>query len=168
METVITVALIISILVMLILLFSCSNKSHANRYTSRHTHRHAHRHAHDDLDDDLDSREISKYGQGEKNREFRRRTHRVDKLKDYDDYNDVIQYESLDPEVYQSHDEYSKNVGISSNGASALSVTSHDNYPVPFVGLRRPDMQSTYARTGARTEHSEYADQMPGTTNYLI
>lgn len=160
-----TVALGVATLVVLILLMSCNNsvKPKSTNVCTRRPSRPVHR----DLDSD-DNHQRSPWGQGVQNRRLNRRERELKNLSGYDDYNSVAQYESLDPEVFASHDEYSSNIDISSSGASSMTTTSHDNYPVPFVGLRRPDMHSSYAGSTARQQHSEYADQMPARSGYML
>lgn len=51
--------------------------------------------------------------------------------------------------------------------ASTNSVRDFDTHPVPFVGLRRPDYRVPVG-AGARQVPSEYADQLPRTTRFLI
>lgn len=162
------IALGLATLVVLILLMSCSGKSKPKpKLTCSRPSRPSRPVVYRDLDSSYDS-QISPWGQGVENRRRYQRGRDLGKLSGYDDYNSVAQYQSLDPEVYESHEEYSANIDVSSSGASSMSTTSHDNYPVPFVGLRRPDMHSSYAGDDARQQHSEYADQMPANTNYLL
>lgn len=110
----------------------------------------------------------SNWGQGVDNRRTNRAERDLINLNGYDDYNAVTKFLGLDREVIDSQEEYNSNTVYTSRGASTLSTTSHDNYPVPFVGLRRPNMKATYAKSGARTEHTEFVDQMPDTTCMLI
>jgi hypothetical protein len=161
-----TIALGFSTLVVLILLMSCtgSTKSKSTSSCDRQAPAVV---IYQDLDSS-DDHQRSKYGRGEENRNDAQRNRDLQDLAGYDDYNSVAQYQSLEPDVFESHDEYSSNIGVASHGASALSTTSHDNYPVPFVGLRRPDMHSIYADKSARQQHSEYADQMPTRSSYML
>ena len=171
-----TIALGVATLVVLILLMSCSSTSKRQGSGSRYAYasgsgsRCASRSSASPVYKDLDETgaQVSRWGQGVSNRQMNSQYNDLNNLKGYDDYNSVAQYQSLEPEVYDSHKEYSSNIGVASSGASALSVASHDNYPVQWVGLRRPDMQSIYAGSDARQQHSEYVDQMPNKTNYTL
>jgi len=165
METT-TVALGVATLVVLILLMSCAGASKSKAASN------CPRPAppvviYQDLDGGNDH-QMSKWGQGVYNRQAGQRQRDLQNLNEYDDYNSVAQYESLEPEVFSSHEDYSSNIGISSSGASSMTTLSHDNYPVQFVGLRRPDMHSIYAGAGARQQHSEFVDQMPARAGYML
>jgi hypothetical protein len=162
-----TIALCVATLVVLILLMSCAGSPKRRSGPSYHRQNQCGREGMQDLDS-ISDHQLSNYGRGEENRNADQRNSDLQDLDGYEDYNSVAQYQSLEPEVYESHEEYSGNIGVASHGASALSTTSHDNYPVPFVGLRRPDMHSIYADTSARQQHSEYADQMPSHTSYTL
>lgn len=163
-----TIALGVATLVVLILLMSCAGGS-KNKSGSSCSNKQTPVVLYQDLGDDRGYKhQISNYGRGAENRNSSQRQRDLEDLDGYDDYNSVAQYQSLEPDVFESHEEYSSNIGVASQGASALSTTSHDNYPVPFVGLRRPDMHSSYAGESARQQHSEYVDQMPAHTSYML
>jgi len=119
-----------------------------------------------DVDDE--SEQLSTYGSGVKNRQLAEQYNQLANLQGYDDYNSVIKYNALEPEVFDSHDTFSHDIGISNSGASALSIRSDPNDVVPFVGLRRPDYHSTYAGNDARVQHSEYIDQQMAKTTYCV
>ena len=96
---------------------------------------------------------------------------RYNDLKDlagYDDYNQVVQYMSVDPEVYDSHDLYASDMNRSTSGPSMLSERDDPNDVVPWVGLRRPKYRDVYASDTARQEHSEKPEQMRENTSYCI
>ncbi len=88
-------------------------------------------------------------------------------LEGYDDYSSVAAFMSLEPEVFDSHSTYSKDMGRSTAGASMMSECSHSSDVNPWV-VRRPDYQGAYAQPGVRTEHSEYPDQMPVKPHYVL
>ena len=89
-------------------------------------------------------------------------------LGSYGDYNAVIQYTSLDPSVFKSHQQYSNDINNSTSGASNLTIRSDDNDIVPWVGLRRPKYDQVYAKADARVTSSEYPASMPSSTNTII
>lgn len=162
-----TIALCVATLVVLILLMSCAGSPKRKSGSSYHSQNQCGRDGMQDRESISDD-QLSNYGRGKENRDAAQRESDLQDLDEYDDYNSVAQYQSLEPEVFESHDEYSSNISVASHGASALSTTSHDNYPVSFVGLRRPDMHSIYADSSARQQHSEYADQMPSHSSYML
>jgi nitrogen fixation-related uncharacterized protein len=154
------IALGISIVIIFILLVTCwSGKKHQSRRRPRVR-------VLDDIKDD--SHQRSKWGSGARNTQLSKQYNDLNRLSSYDDYNSVIQYQSLEPEVFDSHNSFAHDIGVANSGASALAVTSHDNYPVYFVGLRRPDLHSVFAGADARVQHSEFADQMPSQTTYCV
>lgn len=112
--------------------------------------------------------ERSEWGTGVQNTEFRDRYKDLTNLLAYDDYNAVAQYMSVEPEVYESHSRYSKDMGSSTSGASMLPVRDDPNDVVPWVGLRKPRYHEAYANPGARQEHSEIPDQMRGNSFYCV
>lgn len=112
--------------------------------------------------------EKSNSGQGLKNRQLAGQYNDLVSMQGYDDYNSVMQYASLEPEVFDSHNSYSSNVGIANSGASSLSVRSDPNDVNPWVGLRRPDYHSVHSGCDVRVDHSEIPDQMFASTHYLL
>ena len=89
-------------------------------------------------------------------------------LQGYDDYSQVTQLVGLEPEVFQSHAEYTADLNRSTSGASSMSIRSDDGYFIPFVGLRRPDLQSITPSSDARVTSSQDPAQMPTETPYCI
>jgi hypothetical protein len=89
-------------------------------------------------------------------------------LNGYDDYNQVVQYMSVDPEVYASHELYATDMNRSASGPSMLAERDDPNDVVPWVGLRRPKYREVYASETARQEHSERPDQMRENNTYCI
>ncbi len=118
------------------------------------------------MDGSVDDNQISDWGQGVKSRQLARQYNSVGRS-GIDDYDTVIKYTALDPEVFESHAEYAADVGVSTRGASNLTVRSDPNDIVPWVG-RRPDYHSIYPAADARTDSSEYADQMFAKTSYVL
>lgn len=150
----VTLALSVSIAVVLVLLYSCwgkkpkKNKQSCNKPNP----------AHHDLPSSIQNK--SDTGTGLKNAEARARYDTLrNNLTGYDDYGQVAQYMSLEPEVFESHDQYSNDMNRLSLGPSTMAERSDPNDVVPWVGLRRPDYKSTSASSGARVEHSEIPDQ---------
>ena len=109
----------------------------------------------------------SDWGQGVKNMELKRNYEDLKKIDGYKDYNEVIKYASLEPSVFDSHQNYSNELGITNTGASAMAVRSDPNDVVQWVGLRRPDYSAS-SMGDVRTDHSEFPDQMRENSNYLI
>lgn len=112
--------------------------------------------------------ERSDWGTGVKNTEFRDRYKDLANLSGYEDYNEVAQYMSVEPEVFESHGRYSEDMGRSTSGASMLPVRDDPNDCVPWVGLRKPKYHEAYAAPGARQEHSDIPDQMRGASFYCV
>jgi hypothetical protein len=101
------------------------------------------------------------------NREASNRYGELLDLERYDDFNSVAQFMSLEPEVYDSHSRYAKDMGRSTSGPSMMSERDDPNDTVPWVA-RKPDYQGAFVQPGARQEHSEYPDQMRPKTYYVI
>jgi hypothetical protein len=110
----------------------------------------------------------STWGTGVVNSESRARYKDLTNLAAYDDYNAVVQYMAVEPEVYESHARYSQDMGRSTSGASMLPVRDDPNDVVPWVGLRKPKYHDVYANPNARQEHSEIPDQMRGNSFYCV
>ena len=111
---------------------------------------------------------VSEYGRGVQNKQFRDRYGALAELDGYDDYNSVAQYMSIEPEVYDSQAKYTKDMGRSTSGASMLPVRDDPNDVVPWVGLRKPKYRDVYSSEGARQDHSEIPDQMRVNSFYCI
>jgi hypothetical protein len=112
--------------------------------------------------------QLSSAGTGVSNRRLAKQYNQVVQANGYDDYSQAMQYMALEPEVYDSHASYSFDVGVANRGASTLTIRSDPNDAVGWVGLRRPDYQSVYAACDARVDHSEYPDQMPARTHFIL
>lgn len=161
METV-TLALGVATLVVIVLLMSCwDNKPRRKASRGNRSRAVAAR----GVDADY-SHQISSWGSGVKNRQLNQQYNELADLSGYEDYSNVIKYQALDPEVFESHESYGDQIGVANNGASNLAVRSDPNDVVPWMGLRRPDYHSIYAGADSRVEHSEYADQMFPRTTY--
>lgn len=111
---------------------------------------------------------VSEYGRGVQNKQFRDRYGALAELDGYDDYNSVAQYMSIEPEVYDSQAKYTKDMGRSTSGASMLPVRDDPNDVVPWIGLRKPDYRGVYSSNGARQDHSDIPDQMRVKSFYCI
>jgi hypothetical protein len=85
----------------------------------------------------------------------------------YDDYSAMSQYMSLEPEVFASHDTYSKEMNRSTTGPSAMAERSDPNDVNPWTGLKRPDY-SVPLSSNIRVEPTEFTDQMYSTTHYML
>ena len=155
----ISIALSVAIAVVLVLLYNCWSAPKYNRRYNRGCNRR----------EGMSSGPAqSDWGSGVQNKKFEENTEDLKDLVGYADYNAVMQYQALEPEVFESHSKYTKDMNRFNLGPSAMSETSHDNYAVPFVGLRRPDTQSVYADENARVVHSEYVDQLPKNRPFVI
>lgn len=110
----------------------------------------------------------STWGSGVLNRQADAQYSMLKGLTGYDDYNQVAQLTSLEPEVYASHASFTNDLGITNKGASTLTVRSDPNDINPWIGLRRPDYRSVYTMCDARVDSSESPDQMFAQTRYLI
>jgi hypothetical protein len=88
-------------------------------------------------------------------------------LSGYSDYNSVMQHIGLEPEIYESHANYSSDMNRLSLGPSTLSERTDPNDVVPWRGLRRTRYE-VYADENARVEQSETPDQMPTRSSYCI
>lgn len=155
----IALALSVSIAVVLVLLLSCwNNKPGKGKRSAAASPCQAR--AYRDLTDASSVQSVSDWGTGLKNSVAKSRYQDLrDNLSGYDDYGQVAQYMSLEPEVYESHNQYSTDMNRMSLGPSTMAERSDPNDVVPWVGLRRPDYKSVSAGPGARVEHSEIPDQ---------
>ena len=107
-------------------------------------------------------------GSGPMNRQLSQQYQDLQSTTGYDDYNAFVQAASLEPEVYQSQNEYTKDINRSTSGASNMTVRSDPNDVNRWTGLRRPNYQDVYPAADARTDSSESPDQMTSATHYLI
>jgi hypothetical protein len=168
MENVV-IALGITIAVVLVLLLSCW-KGNKNKKINAQMQKPAPRRSSASrrrYRDDNDILNMSEYGSGVYSRNANNRYSDLKDVQGYGDYNSVAQYMSVEPEVYDSHSKYSKDMGRSTSGPSSLSVRDDPNDVVPWV-VRKPFYQDSYVQQGARQEHSEYPDQMRNKTYYVI
>ena len=88
-------------------------------------------------------------------------------LSGYSDYNSVMQHIGLEPEIYESHANYSADMNRLSLGPSTLSERTDSNDTVPWIGPRRTKYE-VFADENARVEQSETPDQMPTRSSYCI
>lgn len=86
----------------------------------------------------------------------------------YGDYGSLTQIMALEPDVFESNAEYNSSMNRSTNTASSMTVRSDDADIINWRGLRRPDYQSVYSASDARVVSSQYIDQLPSATRYLI
>jgi hypothetical protein len=97
----------------------------------------------------------------------RRYQNMASNLSGYSDYNSVMQYIGLEPEIYESHANYSSDMNRLVLGPSTLSERTDSNDTVPWIGLRRTKYE-VFADENARVEQSETPDQMPTRSSYCI
>lgn len=171
---IVAIALGVAILVILVLLTSCWN--------SRPRRRNRHR-CNEGLSNlppisvnplanfaegDNTGQYYSDTGTGLINQQLAKQYADLQNLKQPGDWNEESQYQSLEPEVYTSHDEYVADMNRSTSGASMMTIRSDDNDINPWIGLRRPDYHSVYPADDARVDSSETPSSMPSATRYLI
>lgn len=109
----------------------------------------------------------SEWGQGVINRQLDAQNRRLQNAS-FDDYSQVAMYQSLEPEVFASHDSFAGSIGIANKGASTMTIRSDPNDIVNWVGLRRPKYHDAYADESARTVHSENPDQLYESKGFLL
>lgn len=83
-----------------------------------------------------------------------------------EDYNDYLLSTGLERGVIDSHRQFVDDIQQTTTGASAMTELSGDNYDVPFVGLRRPQLDRIYVDPNARTVTSSETWQYPNSTKY--
>lgn len=108
------------------------------------------------------------WGQGKKNKQLDEQNEFVAEMGVLGDYNNTMKMMSLEPEVFDSHTSFSDQHMIANSGASMMTEMSHDEDINPRVGLRRTDYNSIYAESDARVVPSEFQNQMPNKTNYIL
>ncbi len=155
----VVIALGVSIVVILVLLYSCSSKK--RKKPRKNTNNRNTRHETPGVD-------MSDYGTAVINRASNSRYNNALNVTAYDDYNELAQYMSVDPEVYESHSRYTMDMNRSTSGPSMLSERDDPNDVVPWVGLRKPRYRDVYASVDARQEPSETPDQMRENTTYVL
>lgn len=114
---------------------------------------------------------VSDFGTGVTNRKADARYDDASNINKYDDYIQAATFMSVEPEVFASHNEYTKNHALLTTGASRMSERDDPNDVNPRVGLRKANYQAVYAGSadsGYRVEHSEIPDQMPTNSSYTI
>ena len=112
---------------------------------------------------------VSDWGRGVLDKKENQRWDNLDGNQPYADYNQVMQYTSLEPEIFKSHTEYTQDIDHLNLGPSTLSERSDPNDVIPWRGIRgRPDYQSVYAGRDARQDHSEFPDQMGKKIRHII
>ncbi len=111
---------------------------------------------------------ISGYGTAVLNEQGDMRYTNLKNMTKYDDYNSLIQYMALEPEIFKSQDLYTTDMNRSTSGASMLGERDDPNDVVPWLGLRKPKYQEAYVMPGARQETSENPDQMRPPTYYVV
>lgn len=107
-------------------------------------------------------------GTGVQNREFNNRYKQLSNAVAYEDYGEVAQYMSVEPEVYESHARYSEDMNQSTSGASMLPERDDPNDVVPWVGLRKPRYRDVYSGENVRQDHTETPDQMRNNSYYCV
>lgn len=158
----VVLALSVSIAVVLLLLLSCwkGDKKKSVRKSPANVQRAPARQS--------SSNQLSRTGTGVLNRRADERLDELSNLTGYDDYGQVAQYMSVEPEVYESHARYSSDMNRLTSGPSYMSERDDPNDVVPWVGLRKPKYQDVYAGDDSRQDHSESPDQMRKPSYYMI
>jgi len=158
----VVLALSVSIAVVLLLLVSCwksDKKKSARKSPARAQYAPLKQEQSD---------QVSTTGTGLVNRRADARLNELSSLSGYDDYGQVAQYMSVEPEVYESHSRYSSDMNRSTSGPSYMSERDDPNDVVPWVGLRKPKYQDVFAGDDARVDSSEAPDQMRKPSYYMI
>ena len=96
------------------------------------------------------------------------RESRLKDLNGYDDYNQVVQYMALEPDVYESHAQYTSDMGRGTTGASMMSERDDPNDVVPWVSFFKPRYRDVYSGEGSRQESSEDPSQMRENNHYIL
>lgn len=107
-------------------------------------------------------------GTGVINRSLAQQYKDLKEVSQYGDYGSLTQIMALEPDVFESNAEYNSSMNRSTNTASSMTVRSDNADIIPWRGLRRPDYQSVYSASDARVVSSQYIDQLPAATRYLI
>jgi hypothetical protein len=149
----VVLGLSIAIAIVLVLLLTCWDKSPKKKGSKQQSRK---------------PRPARKSEYGARNRAGKDRYEDLKDLAGYDDYNQVAQYMSVEPEVFESHSMYTADMNRSTSGPSMLSERDDPNDVVPWVGLRKPRYRDVYASGAARQEHSEHPSQMRENTSYCI
>lgn len=74
----------------------------------------------------------------------------------------------LEPSIYESHKRFVNDASRVSTTASNVPVPTADNYPIPYVGLRRPEFYSGTVRKEANVVPTVEGDQLPRATSFRI
>jgi hypothetical protein len=169
METVV-VALGVAIVVVAVLLMSCwkSNKKKSVRRAASTCQDGLSNTNTNGGNPDQGWNGYSDTGTGKINRQLANQYSNEQNLTGYDGWNQVAQYSALEPEVYQSHAEFTDGINYSTSGASSMSIRSDSTTINPWQGLRRPDYASVYPSADARVDSSQYVDQFDSATRYLL
>jgi hypothetical protein len=123
--------------------------------------------ARDESEADRYAQMHSDYGSALLNRNATNRYNQMSSnLDGYSDYNSVAQFVGLEPEVFESHANYTTDMNRLVLGPSNMSERSDPNDPIPW--LARPPSYDVYADENARTEHSEIPDQMRVRSRFLF
>lgn len=154
------IALIVAIVVILILLMSCWKKPEKRR-KSRNA-------APVQQPQYRDCDTVEGMHSGKMNTLMEEQYSELSKVAGYDDYNSMIQAMALEPEVYQSHSQYAKDMGASTSTSSMWSVRDDPNDVNPWVGLRKPKYRSVWAGESARQTTSETPDEMREDSYYVV
>lgn len=83
-------------------------------------------------------------------------------------WQDGIQVLGLEQSVVDSHRSFCKDSARSTTVASNVPTRSYDQDINPWVGLRRPDYCGVRIGDTARVVPSEYCDQLPQATRYML
>ena len=136
----VSIALGFAIVVVLILLMTCFKNKHPKTKKKRQV---------------LPSTATSEYGTGVVNEEFNKRHDNLLRVDGYDDYTQLAQYMSVDPEVYESHARYTADMNRSTSGPSMLPERDDPNDVVPWVGMRRIDYNVPRSKDTTTTNSEE-------------
>lgn len=111
------------------------------------------------------------FGTAQLNREYNNRANRIaDSLKAYDGYQDVIKYQGLEKGVFQSHNQYIRDMNHTTSTASMQTERDDlGDMPVTWVGLQRPNYTDNPGiEASARQDASFTQDQMPKYRHFIL
>lgn len=159
------VVLAISVFVVLVLLFSCTGRKSRSRKMKKQSCV-SDQSSGSGWQFSEDPMAPSTFGRGVQNRKLAQQYADLAGA-EYSDYSAMSQYMSLEPEVFASHESYSKDMVRSTTGPSAMAERSDPNDVVPWVGLRRPDYNVPLS-SNIRVEPTEFTDQLYARTRYVL
>lgn len=112
--------------------------------------------------------QLSHGGQADTHRSLDSQYRAMQNMESADSWAAVTQLQSLEPEVYKQHSEYTNDLGIANTGPSYMSVRTDPNDIVPWQGLLQPDYKNVWPGATSRVIASETPDQMDHRTKFML